>query len=235
MSLSNVDHRLQNKESVLLLFLKSVKNKFWTKRGLEKLGSIIRESRESKGLSLREASEIVSEKLDSSCPIQSVDHGTLARVEKGYGEPKFNTLVAIAASGLVVYKGKTLDIHDFINIASELQEDSDQMPDPDKMLSGINTRIADMCIREKIVIAMRFYGVTQRELEDRFLNRKSPATLSIERLREIQEKGDATEGEKQLIYIVLDSRGKLFSRDEWLGQCKANSGTTDDVLCSDKS
>ena len=97
-----------------------VEYKFWTKKGLEKLGSVIRDSRESKGLSLREVSEVVAKRLDSSCPIQTVDHGTLSRVEKGHGEPKFNTLVAIASSKIATCdRGIPLDIYDFIDIASE--------------------------------------------------------------------------------------------------------------------
>lgn len=103
-----------------------VKNKFWTKAGLEKLGSIIRESRESRELSLRQAAEVVGESLDSSCYIQAVDHGTLSRVEKGHGEPKWNTLVAIAASGIVACdRGVPLTIYDFVDIASQNFRGSD--------------------------------------------------------------------------------------------------------------
>jgi|SanBayMetagenome_1026888.scaffolds.fasta_scaffold09270_4 transcriptional regulator with XRE-family HTH domain len=114
----NVLHKLQNRRTSVVIYL--VEYKFWTKKGLEKLGSIIRGSRESKGLSLREVSEVVAKRLDSSCPIQAVDHGTLSRVEKGYGEPKFNTLVAIASSKIATCgRGIPLDIYDFIDIASE--------------------------------------------------------------------------------------------------------------------
>ena len=102
-----------------------VKNKFWTKTGLEKLGYIIQQSRESRGLSLRQAADIIGESLDSSCYIQTVDHGTLSRVEKGHGEPKFNTLVAIAASRIVTCdKGVPLSIYDFIDVASERFKES---------------------------------------------------------------------------------------------------------------
>lgn len=97
-----------------------VSNRFWTKKGLENLGLLIRESRKNKRLSLRQVAEIVARNLDSSCCIQAVDHGTLSRVEKGYGEPKFNTLVAIAASGLITCDRRIpLTIYDFMDIASE--------------------------------------------------------------------------------------------------------------------
>ena len=98
----------------------SVKNKFWTKTGLEKLGSIIRASRENRGLSLRQATEIVTENLDIHDYVQAIDHVTFSRIEKNHGEPKFNTLVAIAASRIVTCdRGVPLGIYDFIDVASE--------------------------------------------------------------------------------------------------------------------
>ena len=94
-------------------------DKFWTKTGLEKLGAIIQQSRENRGLSLRQAAEFIKGKLDSSY-VQTVDHGTISRIEKGHGEPKWNTLVAIAASKLITCdRGIPLTIYDFIDIASE--------------------------------------------------------------------------------------------------------------------
>lgn len=94
--------------------------KFWTKKGLETLGSLIRRSREDRGLSLRQAAEIVEACLDSSCSIRTIDHGTLSRIEKGHGEPRYNSLAAIAAAGIVLdSNGNALNIYDFINIASE--------------------------------------------------------------------------------------------------------------------
>ena len=94
-------------------------NKFWTKTGLEKLGATIQRSRESRGLSLRQAADVIGAKLDSSY-IQTVDHGTISRIEKGHGEPKWNTLVAIAASKLITCdRGIPLTIYDFMDIASE--------------------------------------------------------------------------------------------------------------------
>ena len=94
-------------------------DKFWTKTGLEKLGAIIQQSRENRGLSLRQAAEFIKGKLDSSY-VQTVDHGTISRIEKGHGEPKWNTLVAIAASKLITCdRGIPLTIYDFIDVASE--------------------------------------------------------------------------------------------------------------------
>lgn len=86
----------------------------WTKKGLSRLGKIIRQSREAKRLGLREAAGLISAASEVS-----VAFPTLASVERGSFEAKYNTLAAIAASGLIEYQGKTLDIFDFIKIASE--------------------------------------------------------------------------------------------------------------------
>jgi hypothetical protein len=44
--------------------------------------------------------------------------------------PNFNTLEAIASSGLIFDdKGKTLDIYDFIDIASETDNSTDETTD----------------------------------------------------------------------------------------------------------
>lgn len=91
-----------------------VENKFWTKPGLENLGSLLQRSRENRKLSLREAADVVGRYG------QAVDHCTLQRIEKGHSEPKWNTLVAIAASKLITCdRGIPLTIYDFIDIASE--------------------------------------------------------------------------------------------------------------------
>ena len=91
-----------------------VENKFWTKAGLENLGYLLQQSRENRKLSLREAADVVGRYG------QAVDHCTLQRIEKGHGEPKWNTLVAIAASKLITCdRGIPLTIYDFIDIASE--------------------------------------------------------------------------------------------------------------------
>ena len=94
---------------------KSTKFKFWTKLGLAKLGEIIRESRELKKITLRQAGEIVSEVSG-----MSINYRTINSIENAQGIPQFNTLVAIAASRLATCeRGVPLSIYDFIDIASE--------------------------------------------------------------------------------------------------------------------
>ncbi len=94
---------------------KSTKFKFWTKLGLAKLGEIIRESRELKKITLRQAGEIVSEVSG-----MSINYRTINSIENAQGIPQFNTLVAIAASRIVTCdRGVPLSIYDFIDVASE--------------------------------------------------------------------------------------------------------------------
>jgi len=89
---------------------KSTKFKFWTKLGLAKLGEIIRESRELKKITLRQAGEIVSEVSG-----MSINYRTINSIENAQGIPPFNTLVAIAASRIVTCdRGVPLSIYDFI-------------------------------------------------------------------------------------------------------------------------
>ena len=209
----------------------SVNNKFWTQRGLDNLGKILKQSRENRNLSLRDAADVISRKL-SSCYVTAVDHGTISRIEKGHGEPKWNTLVAISASQFVRDKyNNPLTIYDFIDIASESTAQKLEKSCNSSKL-GVSEAIADMCINIKIAIAMRVYNISQQELEAKFLNRKSPQTLTVERLREIQLTGEAAVGEKRVIYIVLDDREQVFSRDQWLGNCDAAIERMDDVICN---
>jgi transcriptional regulator with XRE-family HTH domain len=88
--------------------------KIWTKKGLAKLGGIIRRSREARQLTLRELADL------SSTESNSVHFKTISCIENSSVMPNFNTLEAIASSGLIFDdKGKTLNIYDFIDIASE--------------------------------------------------------------------------------------------------------------------
>lgn len=92
--------------------------KIWTKAGLTVLGEVIRRSREEKGLNLRDAACLIC----ATTPV-SVAYSTLGSIEKAANEPKYNTLAAIAASGLVERNGKILNIYDFIEIASESESE----------------------------------------------------------------------------------------------------------------
>lgn len=119
---------------MLLCYTKGAMNrKTWTKKGLTKLGGIIRRCRESRGLTLREFSEL------SSTPNNSIHFKTVSCIENASVMPNFNTLEAIASSGLVFDKGKTLDIYDFIDIASETDSNSDNDYTDLPLLNNLNT------------------------------------------------------------------------------------------------
>lgn len=92
-----------------------LKRKNWTKDGLIALGLLIRRSRENAGLSLREAAELIHERTG-----ELLSFRTIGAVENSTGIPQFNTLEAIAASGLVKGDdGSPLTIYHFIDVASE--------------------------------------------------------------------------------------------------------------------
>jgi transcriptional regulator with XRE-family HTH domain len=93
--------------------METVKTLIWTKPGLIKLGEIIRRGREAKNLNLRDAACFVS-----TVSGVNVAHNTFGTIERATAEPKYNTLAAIAASGIVELDGRKLDIFDFIAIAS---------------------------------------------------------------------------------------------------------------------
>jgi len=98
--------------------------KIWTKKGLAKLGGIVRRSREARQLTLRELADL------SSTEGNSVHFKTISCIENSSVMPNFNTLEAIASSGLIFDdKGKTLDIYDFIDIASETDNSTDEATD----------------------------------------------------------------------------------------------------------
>ena len=85
-------------------------NKYWTERGLAKLGKVIQAGREARGLTLRQAAAVITATTGFK-----ISYRTINRIEKNEGTPEFNTLAAIAASDIV----RGLDIYDFVDIASE--------------------------------------------------------------------------------------------------------------------
>lgn len=99
------------------MFTGVVLAKFWTKRGLGRLGEAIRKARESQGRSLGDTVELVFERTG-----YKLSKKTIGNVENNVGEPKYNTLVAIAAAGLVLNPatGKPFSEDEFNDIAAEV-------------------------------------------------------------------------------------------------------------------
>lgn len=91
--------------------------KFWTKQGLGRLGEAIRTARESQGSSLADAVDIVFERTG-----YKLSKKTIGNVENNVGEPKYNTLVALAAAGFVInpVTGKPFTEDEFNDIAAEV-------------------------------------------------------------------------------------------------------------------
>ena len=91
--------------------------KFWTKQGLGRLGEAIRTARESQGSSLGDAVDMVFDRTG-----YKLSKKTIGNVENNVGEPKYNTLVAIAAAGFVINPatGKPFTEDEFNDIAAEV-------------------------------------------------------------------------------------------------------------------
>lgn len=99
------------------IFIVTALAKFWTKQGLGKLGEAIRTARESQGSSLGDAVDMVFERTG-----YRLSKKTIGNVENNVGEPKYNTLVAIAAAGFIKNPatGKPFTEDEFNDIAAEV-------------------------------------------------------------------------------------------------------------------
>ncbi|MBD2492601.1 helix-turn-helix domain-containing protein [Aulosira sp. FACHB-615] len=75
----------------IVQYIGNVKPLIWTKAGLARLGEIIRHSREARGLNLRDTACLISARTGVD-----IAHNTLGMIERGVGEPKYNSLAAIA-------------------------------------------------------------------------------------------------------------------------------------------
>lgn len=91
--------------------------KFWTKQGLGRLGEAIRAARESQDRSLGDAVDLVFQRTG-----YKLSKKTIGNVENNVGEPKYNTLVAIAAAGFVLSPatGTPFTEDEFNDIAAEV-------------------------------------------------------------------------------------------------------------------
>jgi len=173
------------------------KKKFLTDAGIKELGRLINLSRKAKNWTLAQAASLVilpnGEKLRQE---------SLGKIEKGYGIPEFNTLVAIAAAEFVTdASGRILSIDDFINIASECYSINQPL------------EFADM-----VAHAMQVNNISQSVLEAAFADLE-PGYFEIERLRDIQAKNGepATIAERRFIVARVDPMNSVFHRLQWFG------------------
>lgn len=99
------------------MFTETVLAKFWTKRGLGRLGEAMRLARESQGRSLGDIVDLIFERTG-----YKLSKKTIGNVENNVGEPKYNTLVAIAAAGFVLSPatGEPFTEDEFNDIAAEV-------------------------------------------------------------------------------------------------------------------
>jgi transcriptional regulator with XRE-family HTH domain len=81
-----------------------------------RLGKIVAQARNARGLSQREAIRFIAEKTG-----RTIADKTLSNLENGVGEPKYSTLAIVAAAELVrnAQTKKALTVRDFCEIAAE--------------------------------------------------------------------------------------------------------------------
>jgi transcriptional regulator with XRE-family HTH domain len=136
---------------------------FWTSSGLKRLGKLIKSSLESHGISQNEAAQRITKATGFY-----ITKGGLNKVLNATTKmPEFNTLVAIAASQLVMNEeGVPLTIYDFIDIASESYVIRSGM---DKLISLINQEMAkrEMSPQQLAKAALMDYSRLQSILERR--------------------------------------------------------------------
>lgn len=94
-------------------------SKFWTKRGLVKLGRVVKLAREAKGWSLRDVEREIKKKNPDR--EDNPTYRTIENLEVGKGQPRWNTVVAIASLKFVLHPltGKPFAEEELSDIAAE--------------------------------------------------------------------------------------------------------------------
>ncbi len=92
---------------------------FWTERGIEILGKVVKRARESCGLTLRDVEKLTEEIGEGDHKVSRV---TMNNLEHGQRIPAYNTVVAIAALKFVrhPFTGEPFTEQELSDIAAEL-------------------------------------------------------------------------------------------------------------------
>lgn len=169
----------------------------WTKKGLGRLGFLIRQARLDLGWSMDRLALAVFHKTG-----EQIAKKTIGNIENNVGFPQYNSLAAIAALKIVKSStGRPLDHHDFIDIASE------------------NYELTPMDIKNMVSCAMLTNKLSEgeiwRKLEAMRLN-TSPS-FTLDRFEKIKEKQiRPTQEDIRIIRELVDPNGEAFDETEWL-------------------
>lgn len=178
---------------------------FLTMTGARRLGEIIRESRIALDWSMDKAIAEIQKRGGS------IAKSGLSCVERGTTLATYNTLVAIAAAKFVRDGDKVLGIDDFIAILSERYPVDEVQKESQP--SGV---IVSQQFISMIHECMRLNNLTLNQIEKLFLNMKTSADSSIERLREILSGSLPNDDELRVVRFLLDPYEQHFSEDDWL-------------------
>jgi len=173
--------------------------KLWTKKGLGRLGFLIRQARLDLGWSMDRLALAVFHKTG-----EQIAKKTIGNIENNVGFPQYNSLAAIAALKIVKSStGRPLDHHDFVDIASE------------------NYELTPMDIKNMIGCAMLINKISEgeiwRKLETIRLKADKPFPFTLDRFEKIKEKQiRPTQEDIRVIRELVDPNGEAFDEIEWL-------------------
>ncbi len=185
---------------------RSVRPKFWTRRGLRFLGSLIRQAREKNNWSLEDLSGHIYEATG-----EKPSKKTLGNVENAVGEPKYNTIAAIAALRFALDPdGNPLTEFDFIDIASET---------PSSIFQQMT--IADLIIYAIAINKLSNSEIYQK-LKELQVEGLSPLTIqSFEAFRKGYSKLPSDD-ELRAIREAIDPYEEAFTEAQWLKAANAS-------------
>lgn len=171
----------------------------WTKKGLGRLGFLIRQARLDLGWSMDRLALAVFHKTG-----EQIAKKTIGNIENNVGFPQYNSLAAIAALKIVKSStGRPLDHHDFVDIASE------------------NYELTPMDIKNMVSCAMLINKISEgeiwRKLEAMRLKADKPFSFTLERFEKIKERQiRPTQEDIRIIQELIDPNGEAFEETEWL-------------------
>jgi transcriptional regulator with XRE-family HTH domain len=169
----------------------------WTKKGLGRLGFLIRQARLDLGWSMDRLALAVYHKTG-----EQIAKKTIGNIENNVGFPQYNSLAAIAALRIVKSAtGRPLDHHDFIDIASE------------------NYEITPMNLRDMIDCAILINKLSEGEIWRKLEAMKNtlPTPFTLDRLEKIKERQiSPTDTDIRIIRELVDPNGEAFDEAEWL-------------------
>lgn len=169
----------------------------WTKKGLGRLGYLIRQTRQDMGWSLDKLASAVF-----TATGEQIAKKTIGNIENNVGFPQYNSLAAIAALRLIKSPtGRPLDHHDFIDIASE------------------NHPITFMDIRNMIGCAVLINKISEGEINRTLqaMQERLIDPFTLDRLEKIKQGRIAPTSEDiRVIRLLVDPYENAFTETEWL-------------------